>query len=64
MGVKYLDVFNPDFFYQHRLVNNVFRSVAELVHPRAEEMSDNFRHFAGAMHSNRGFGTLKQLLKQ
>ena len=46
VGVKYVSVFNPVFFYQHLTMNWPHRDVQALTHAQAETMPETIRYFS------------------
>ena len=46
VGVKYVSVFNPIFFYQHLTMHHPHRHVEELHHPDASTMPSTIAYFA------------------
>ena len=46
VGVKYLSVFNPIFFYQHLTMHHPHRRVEDLHHPQATTMPSTIAYFA------------------
>ena len=46
VGVKYVSVFNPIFFYQHLTMHHPHRNVQDLHHPQASTMPSNIAYFA------------------
>lgn len=45
VGVKYVSVFNPIFFYQHLTMHHPHRDVEQLQHPRASSMPPSIAYF-------------------
>ena len=54
VGVKYVSVFNPVFFFQHLLLNVTFTSLEDIVHPDHERLPEDLKHFAAALAHQRG----------
>ena len=46
VGVKYVSIFNPVFFYQHLTMHHPHSDVRELHHPHASTMPSTIAHFA------------------
>ena len=46
VGVKYVSVFNPIFFYQHLPMHHPHRHVEDLHHPQASTMPSSIAYFA------------------
>ena len=46
VGVKYVSVFNPIFFYQHLTMHHPHRHVEDLHHPQASTMPSSITYFA------------------
>ena len=46
VGVKYVSLFNPIFFYQHLTMNFPHRHVNQLRHPAEDAMPETMKHFA------------------
>lgn len=46
VGVKYLSIFNPLFFYQHLTMHYPHRNVTDLHHPQASTMPSTITYFA------------------
>ena len=46
VGVKYVSIFNPIFFYQHLTMNFPHREVNALRHTEEDTMPDTIKHFA------------------
>ena len=46
VGVKYVSIFNPIFFYQHLTMNWPHREVNALRHAEEDTMPDTIKHFA------------------
>ena len=46
VGVKYVSVFNPIFFYQHLTMHHPHRHVEDLHHPEASTMPSTIAYFA------------------
>ena len=46
VGVKYLSIFNPLFFYQHLTMHHPHTEVTELHHPQASSMPSSIAYFA------------------
>ena len=46
VGVKYVSVFNPIFFYQHLTMHHPHRHVEDLHHPQASTMPSTIAYFA------------------
>ena len=50
VGVKYLSVFNSDYFFQYILLNHPHRSLDDLTYPTSQQLPDQLKFFAAAVH--------------
>ncbi|EDO31603.1 predicted protein [Nematostella vectensis] len=49
VGVKYVSVFNPCFFFQYLLLNVPFKNISELRHPYHDTIPEQFKYYAAAL---------------
>ena len=49
VGVKYVSVLNPDYFFQYLLVNHPFTNLEQLRHPDHEKLPEDLTSFAAAL---------------
>jgi hypothetical protein len=50
VAVKMLSPFNDEHFFQQLLMHYPHRSIEQLKHPRFDEMPENIRFYASAVH--------------
>ena len=51
-GTKFTSRYNQEYFFQHLLMNIPFSNLNEIIHPNAENITENLRHFASAVFTN------------
>ena len=51
-GAKFTSRYNQEYFFQHSLMNIPFSNLNEIVHPNAENITENLRHVASAIFTN------------
>ena len=55
VGIQYNAYTNIEYFWQHTVLNCVYRNYEELRHPDNEQIPTYLRPFAAALHSNEDF---------